>query len=562
MPARKASTAVARQPSRKVLKGAIVNATDVPTREIIHAMENQYPEFAVLTRWAQNVQGRNSGIFQRDRYVTPNCIFDQFKTAADATEHDDVVSGVCEMTEAIAFSSVEIECDDEDEQDIWQQIIDDMELFARMREMWRELFTVSQYYVGILWGTKSYKVRGTTDSGNKKKKSFDNLKVPIGLSILDPMKVAPVGNFMFGQERLAYIANRVEGEAFENVLAGPNTTDLIVAQLIESRYFAPMEEARYLKDACGASNLQYLFLMNQSTVFRHTMTRPAYKRFADVRLKAIFELLDLKQQLRQMDRAHLLANTNFIVLVKKGSDTMPAKPAELENLANQVRTAARVPIIVGDHRLEIEIITPKTDETLNPERYNALDSRVTARLLQLFATGNFATGAKGDDSIKLAKLVARGMESRRKMMGESLMKNVLLPTFVRNSVFKTPPNILFNPQRITLDFDPSVLAYLQETADRGWLSRETLLGEMDIDQVDEARRKKREKKYDSLFQPPVMPIAPGAAGPPGQGGLAKAPTANATPSANPKRAGQKGGRAGGTNRNSFKSNPGRGPAAQ
>lgn len=43
-------------------------------------------------------------------------------------------------------------------------------------------------------------------------------------------------------------------------------------------------------------------------------------------MKSIFELLDLKQQLRQMDRAHLIGGSNFIVLMTMGDkDHYPAR---------------------------------------------------------------------------------------------------------------------------------------------------------------------------------------------------------------------------------------------
>jgi hypothetical protein len=525
----------------------VLNDTSVSTSDVMTGLMSQHPEIASLMRWGNSTQavGRGGGIFQRDRYVTPAKIFDQFRVALDASESDDVVSGVAEMTESLAFNAVVVECLDEDEQDIWNQILEDLDLEARLREMWRELFVVSQCYVASLWETKSYKVRGRTGAGNKKKRTF-NVNVPTHLTVLDPLKVLPVGNFMFGQERLVYIANRSEVEDFDNVLAGKNSSDLIVTQLIKEKYTPSTSEKKFLQENVD-SNLDNLYLLNPKRVFRHCATRPGYTRFATVRMKSVFELLDIKQQLRQMDRAHLIGASNFIVLVKKGSDQMPAQPVELNALANQVKSLARVPIIIGDHRLAVEIVTPKTDVALQPEKYNTLDSRITARLFQLFNSGNYAAGAKGDDSIKLARMVARGMEARRGSMGLTLMKHLLIPAFNDNAALTSRPVLNFKPRRIALDFDPNVLNFMQELRDRGDLSRETLLSEMDITQHEEANRREREREnWDDIFEPPLLDMQPS-----GKVG---------TPSANPKAAGRKGGRGGGSNRNSYMSNPGRGPA--
>ena len=122
----------------------------------------------------------SGGIFQRDRFMTPERIFDQFKVARDAALHDDVVSGVIEMTESMAFSRVSFYCEDEDQEDIWNQIARDVDLDSRLREMWRELSICSQYYVAVLYGTKDYKVRGKSEKGVKRKKEFNKIRVPLG----------------------------------------------------------------------------------------------------------------------------------------------------------------------------------------------------------------------------------------------------------------------------------------------------------------------------------------------------------------------------------------------
>ena len=226
-------------------------------------------------------------------------------------------------------------------------------------------------------------------------------------------------------------------------------------------------------------------------------------------MKSVFELLDLKNQLREMDRAHLVGGTNFIILVKKGTDEIPAKPAEVRGLAAQVRASARVPVIVGDHRVDIEIITPKLDTVLKPERYNTLDARITARLYQMFMTGNYAAGAKGDDSIKLARVVARGLESRRHMIRRSIEAEVFKKTFDRNEdIFTDEPKIRFHPKRIALDFDANVATYLQDLRDRRDISRETMLQELDLSQAEEARQRDRESEhYDDVFTPVNVPFS-------------------------------------------------------
>lgn len=491
----------------------IVNESDVDEDEIFKALTAQMPEMAALTAWGR--QTRGGGIFERDKYVTPVNIYDQFRVAHEAATTDDIVGGVMEMTESLAFQKVDMEALDEDEEDVWNQVAEQIDLDARIREMWGELFTYSQFYAAIWWGTKSFKIRGKTPAGVSRKRTFDNLTVPLGLSLLDPMKIIPVGSLLFNQERLAWVAEPGEADDIDATLAG-RKTDPMVSQIIEGKYEPSAVERQALAQSMSGLNngstymtpgTMNLYLLRQDTVFRHTLTRPQYKRFADVRMATVFELLDLKHQLRQMDRAYLIGGTNFIILVTKGSDKFPAKPAELDNLQTQVRTVARVPVIVGDHRLDIKIITPNNDKTLQPDRYNGLDARITARLFQMFMTGNFAAGAKGDDSIKLARVVGRALQSRRQMLRRALEANIVKPMFEKNPQLLADVSLRFHPKRIDLDFDPSWAQYILQLRDRGDLSRETVLDEADYDQDDEARKREKEKeKYDEIFSPVNVPV--------------------------------------------------------
>jgi hypothetical protein len=489
------------------LGSTILNETTVPTDAIMGAMVDQHPELASLVRWSNQVSSRSGSLFERDKYLTPRNPFEQMKVAYEASQQDDVVAGVLETAEALAFGRLDFDAETEDEEDVWEQIAEDLELEDRLREMWRELFTVSQFYAATFWGTKTYKLRGRSLNGVKRKKTYASLRVPIAISLLDPLKIVPVGNFMFGRETLAYIATRTESEHFEDVLAGRNTTDMTIRQLVTKKYTPDAREKKHLSELDIKGD--HLYELNPKVVWRHTETRPSYERFANVRMKSVFELLDLKRQLREMDRAHLIGGTNFIVLVKKGTDDYPARPAEIQSLAAQVKASARVPVIVGDHRLEVEIITPKVDNTLRPDRYNGLDARLEARLFGMFMTGNFAAGAKGDDSIKLAKVVARGLESRRYRLLQTVSKNIIKPTIEKNldRFGGDPVNVCFHPNRIALDLDPAIAMLIQDLRDRGDISRETILDEIGLDQDMEARRRQREKDhYDDIFKPVQVPF--------------------------------------------------------
>ncbi len=503
----------------------VLNDSEVSTGAVMDQLRHN-PEVAALISWSRTTQGgysdprrRDGGLFERDRYVTPDRIYDQFEVARDAMESDDVVGSIADASEAMAFKDISIECDNEDETDIWEQIAEGIDLDSRMREIWREEFATSNVTLAVWWGTKSFKVRGKTSGGNAKRKTFDNLKVPVGMTVLDPMKVVPVGNFLFSQETLCYRADRTEQDAIDSYLLakeglgypGDPPNDQVIARLIQAK-FEPGRRDRKQLGALGV-DVTRLYVLNPDAVYRQTATRSGYQRFSPVRMKSVFELLDLKHQLRQSDRAHLLGASKFILLIRKGSDALPAQQAEMDNLNMQAKTMAQLPVLIGDHRLDVKIITPALDHTLDPDRHLGLDIRIAARLYGMFLSSH----SRGDDSVKLTKVVARGLEGRREAQRRSIMRKVFWPCYERNDALTAKPVMQFHPRRIALDFDPALAAYLLDLRDRGDLSRDSILSEIDYSEAEEAHKREVEAvKYDHIFQTSVPYSAPGGgpAGPP------------------------------------------------
>lgn len=501
------------------------NDSDVPSSEVIAALRSDQRLMAQLAQWSGEARGqspnrhparRQGGLLERDRYVTPDGVYEQMRLACDAVESDDVVGGVAESTESLALDKVSFYANDNNEQDVYNQLARDLDLDSRLREMWHDLFVYSQFYCAIWWGNKTYKVRGKTEKGNERRKSYE-LQIPEAITMLDPLKIVPVGLLMFNREQLAYIASREEDELFDDPKV--RLSDPIISRLLLGRYTPTDEEKKWLHSEGVAADR--LWRMNPKNVFRHTLTRPQYRRLAAIRMKSVFELLDMKHQLRSMDRAHLIGGTNFIVLVKKGSDEHPGKPEEIVNLQQNVKTLARLPVIVGDHRLAVEIVTPKLDTTLSADRYGTLDARITARLFGMFVLGRQggSVGTSADDSTKLVKMIARGMESRRHGIRRTLEANVFGPILSRNEgALTTPMKLRFHPKNIALGFDAALANFFLELRQSNELSRETLHSQFDIDQDDEAAMLERERdEYDEIFQTQVPFSSPNPRNDPGDG---------------------------------------------
>lgn len=514
----------------------VINTTAVETADIAGALaqDPQYKHIAdALGGWVERSrtdQGspggrrrRVGGLLERDRWLTPDHTFGKIRLAREAMK-DDIVGNAADGTEAFALAKMGIYTDDQDEEDVWNQWAGDINLDDQLRKAWRIMFSDSQYAAITWWAPRSYKVRGTTDKGNERRKKFDNLVVPVGWSYLDTAKVVPIGNLFFGQERLAYAPSVMEAMRIERILhkrdkPGLNfpthvrqgkrlmrvpdmalkdleIEDPLIEQLIVGRYYPDMEEWRLLQE--DGVDPTFLYEMRPEMAHRHCLTRPDFQRFADVRLESIFEWLDMKAQLRQMDRVSLIGGSHYLILVSIGSEKEPGQQTEIDAFRAQAFTIATVPIIVGDHRLKIEIITPKQDHTLAREKYDTINSAIFERVWSSFHHDVSRT----EDPVKTAKVIAKNLESRRLMLRRTIEREIIDRMRTLNpDKFTGRAKLVFTPSVISLAFDPAFASFLLDLRASNEVSRNTALGSFDIDQGDEARMRKREETtYDKVFK--------------------------------------------------------------
>jgi hypothetical protein len=226
-----------------------VNESGVPDDEIFNNARFNREVASVIEKWTQSLNSETptSGIdiFARTKWQNAKHPFALMSQCAWAVENDDILSTLADVVEGLTFKKMRFELnDDDDQQDMWNQWAAEVDLDSRLREQSRELFKVSQFYVGLWWERRIYNVRdapveavveevrklkeakaqaaldGTpppTDppagpgKGNRKRKKKFVVEVPTAFTIFDPTKVMPVGTLMFGRERFAYIADRVSG---------------------------------------------------------------------------------------------------------------------------------------------------------------------------------------------------------------------------------------------------------------------------------------------------------------------------------------------------------------
>lgn len=497
-----------------------------------------------LARWMSDPYSRTGApsLINRQSYAAPSTPYAAMKVAYQAVEHDDVVGGVADVTEGLMFQGLQFECENPSDADAFNQLARDLNLDDLARQWHREEFTYSQVVVGFWWGRREYKSRVKTKTGKASKKTY-SFWAPIALTFLDPRKVVPLQPGPFGQDRLAWQASRDEYMAYMLAWQTGAYGDALMREFYNGPSLVSEAEKQYL---CSIGVYpEYLIDLNPATVRRFCRTKSHYERFPALRLKRTFPLLDLKQHLEEADRVTLVGAANYILLVRQGSKEEPATQSEIDNLRDNFRVVAKVPVVTGDHRLQIDIITPTQDQTLNSEKYDTLDRRIISTTLGALTVAS--SGQRNESTLTIARGIGRLLESRRHMFRRVIEETVCraVVEHPRNEgVFETEPNLAFTPRMIQLDSDAEFTKAILEMRGRREMSRATMLETFSLDQAVEAMRLEIEKdEYDDIFKT-HMPFDSPQNGPPQDG---QQPPANADPAAKgpretPNQSGTRGGR--------------------
>jgi hypothetical protein len=140
------------------------------------------------------------------------------------------------------------------------------------------------------------------------------------------------------------------------------------------------------------------------------------------------------------------------------------------------------------------------DNTLIESRWQVLDSRLVFMALRSFQPivqgGNSSGGVS-----EMSRVVSQGLENRRSQLVRALERGIFSRVMDRNEELDERPSLTFLPKHVSLDFKADIMTAILKLRDRGDISRETTLEELDFDQEVEARRRAKEiENYDPVFQ--------------------------------------------------------------
>jgi hypothetical protein len=229
-------------------------------------------------------------------------------------------------------------------------------------------------------------------------------------------------------------------------------------------------------------------------------------------MTANFALLEAKRLLNLMDYALLQGGLNFIVVAKKGSDERPALPAEIENLEHVVRRASRTGVIVGDHRLSFEIITPELGELLNESKRRLLGRKLAMTLMRIAEQATESPAAEGMRAE--IEFLTRVIASDRNDLRRHVESHIYEECFLRNrELTKGTPRIWF--PKIVLQGTNYFTDYVLKLRDRGDIPRKAAVeaGGFDWEAGVEQRKRELEDDIDETMAPAAVPFSDPAVGP-------------------------------------------------
>jgi hypothetical protein len=501
--------------------GAVLdNQTGLPDEEIEAAARTYIDEHSAygLRRDMpfELFDGGGGSMMAKQEFRTPGDIPDEIRLARHLAERDDDVAAVIGEMIGLAFSDgVKARHGDEKTQALFASINNSGDIEGALANMYREWLIAAQVSTTQLYTREEviYELSGSD------KPLSASMAAP-RLGVLPSENIRVLGNDVLGTAQLAYDPDNEKLRRWLEAYFDPKTSaaqkaelgrrDRVAAAMFVGRIVVdPFEEEQLpTKDGTGV-----LYLLNPRIVQRSTMPKGAWRSPRPMMTRN-FPLLEAKRLLNVMDFALLQGGSNFIVVAKKGTDQRPAKGREIQNLREVVRRASKVGVIVGDHRLSFEIVTPKLDELLNPGKRRLLGRKMAMSLMRVAERAD-DSGAEGMEAE--TEIFARVLTWDRGRMVKHVERNVYVEMVKRN------PKLLKGPARLwllklilqgTQYFNDMVL----KLRDRGDISRRTTVEAAGFDY--EAERAERERELangdDEILIPGVVPHT--SPEQPGQGG--------------------------------------------
>lgn len=500
--------------------GAVVNQTDLPDRTVMGALKDYYVESASMawgheTNFQMYSNPQQGSLLARSEYRTPTNVIEEIRLARNLAERDDDVRAVMGAMIALAFSEgMEHVHQDEQTAAVFNEIARLSNLDHVLKTMYREYLIASQFTSAMLFTREEidYTPEGSDEE------ITEMVSSPV-IGVFESEHIRVIGNDMFGTATLAYDPPDERQRRWLDEYFNPRTTaprkaemgrnDRAMANLfVGVHQVNPYDPVEDQPNNFGSDKL---YLLNPRLCHRTSMPKGP-KKYPTPLLTSNFALLEAKRLLNLMDYALLQGGSNFVVVAKKGSDERPAHPEEVENLKNVVRVASKSGVIVGDHRLNFEIITPELKELLNAEKRKLIGRKLAMAMLRT-PERDEQTGSEneaGDLQITTHVITSDREDIRRHVEGDCYRE---ITRRNRRLLKKGPPGIWF--PKIVLQGLRYFTDLVLKLRDRGDIARSTAVAAAGFSWRAEVEKRKGElaRGEDEVMIPGQVPHSSPEQGP-------------------------------------------------
>jgi hypothetical protein len=509
-----------------ILPPGVNRSAPAPERAIIDnrtGLSDELVAHAVETYWIENasVLGQQPSTFQtyandgsllaRSKFQTPRDVIDEIKLARDLAERDDDVAAVMGAMIAVAFSDgMENFHEDEKTTRVFNEVCRNANMDRALKEMYREYLIAGQFTTVSLFTRELVNI---SDPGSANSRKVGIAAPMIG--VLPSECIRPLGNDLFGDAELGYVPEderlrRWLEEFFNDATTPARKAEMRREDPVTAAMFTGREKIDNDYDLFGPHT--YVYKLNERMAHRTCMPKGAWPHPRPP-LTRDFALLEAKRLLNIMDFALLQGGSNFIVVAKKGTDERPALPEEITNLTDVVRRASKSGVIVGDHRLSFEIITPDLGELLNPEKRKLIGRKLAMALLRLPEPGVDNAGQEGVRAD--VEILSRVITSDRHEIKRHVERYVYDETATRNpqQIKNGAPKLWF--PKIILQGTQYFTDYVLKLRDRGDIPRKFAVEAAGFDWEAGVAQRKRENadNIDETMAPATVPFSSPDAGP-------------------------------------------------
>jgi hypothetical protein len=489
--------------------GSVVidNRTGLDDDLVLDATRTYVEEYSAFGPNLTNYQmysGGGASLMAKTEFRTPGSVADEIRLARHLAERDDDVAAVMGEMIGLALSEgMEVQHADEKTQAVFEAINEEVGMEGVFAEMYREWLIASQVNTAMLFSRTSIDY----EMSDAARTLTASMAVP-RVGVLASENIRVVGNDTFGTALLAYEPDSERLRRWLLEYFDPGTTPARKAEMgrkdrvAANLYVGVMEIDPYDIDQPATTN-GLIYLLNPKIVQRTTMPKGQW-RYPRPLLTRNFPLLEAKRLLNIMDFALLQGGSNYIVVAKKGSDQRPAKPQEIANLRQVIRRSTTAGVIVGDHRLNFEIITPKLDELLNAEKRKLVGRKLAMAMMRV---AEHATEGGGTEAMSAeVEMYGRVVSWDRKAIQHHIKRYIYREAVARNgSVLKSPASIWF--PKIILQGSQYFTDFVLKLRDRGDIPRKAAVQAAGFDYEAGLQQRKRELAAgdDKILIPGTVP---------------------------------------------------------